>query len=111
MVCFQTKNPNLGKFWRVSRWKILVYFMTIWFILRPFEVFYGPLVYFLVIWYILPRFGTLEEEKSGNPGCVHESLLAFFALSNDKMQTHCWSVVNLRPVYVDIELYFCCATP
>jgi hypothetical protein len=25
MVCFQTKNPNLGKFWRVLQWKILVF--------------------------------------------------------------------------------------
>jgi hypothetical protein len=33
MVCFQTKNPDLGKFWRVLQWKILVYFMTIWSIL------------------------------------------------------------------------------
>jgi hypothetical protein len=29
MVCFQTKNPNLGKFWRVFQWKSLVYFMII----------------------------------------------------------------------------------
>jgi hypothetical protein len=35
MVCFQTKNPNLGKFWSVLLWKILIYFMTIWSILRP----------------------------------------------------------------------------
>jgi hypothetical protein len=33
-VCFQTKNPNLGKFWRVLLWKILVYFL-------PFGLFYG----------------------------------------------------------------------
>jgi hypothetical protein len=25
MVCIQTKNPNLGKFWRVLQWKMLVY--------------------------------------------------------------------------------------
>jgi hypothetical protein len=24
---FQTKNPNLGKFWRILQWKMLVYFM------------------------------------------------------------------------------------
>jgi hypothetical protein len=24
MVCFQTKNPNLGKFWRVLQWKMFV---------------------------------------------------------------------------------------
>jgi hypothetical protein len=42
--------------------------MTIWSILRPLEIFYGPLVYFVVIWYIFPRFGILDPEKSGNPG-------------------------------------------
>jgi hypothetical protein len=26
------------------------------------------LVYFVVIWYIFPRFGILDQEKSGNPG-------------------------------------------
>jgi hypothetical protein len=57
MVCFQAKNPTLGKFWMGLQWKILVYFMTIWSILRPFEIFFGPLVYFVVIWYIFPRFG------------------------------------------------------
>jgi hypothetical protein len=35
-------------------WKILVYFMTIWSIFQPLEIFYGHLVYFLVIWYIFP---------------------------------------------------------
>jgi hypothetical protein len=68
MVCFQTKGPNLGKFWRVLQWKILVYILTIWSILRPSEVFYGHLVYFVVIWYISPRFGMLYHEKTGNPG-------------------------------------------
>jgi hypothetical protein len=46
MVCFQTKNPNLGKFWRVLLWKILVYFMTIWSTLQPLEIFYGHFVFF-----------------------------------------------------------------
>jgi hypothetical protein len=67
MVCFQTKNPNLGKFWRVLLWKIFVYFMTIWSILRPLEIFYSHLVYFLVIWYIFHPFGIWDQEKSGNP--------------------------------------------
>jgi hypothetical protein len=35
MVCFQTKNTSLGIFCRVFRGKILVYFMSIWSILRP----------------------------------------------------------------------------
>jgi hypothetical protein len=37
---FKTKNPNLGKW----KWKIVAYFMTVWFILRPLEIFYGHLV-------------------------------------------------------------------
>jgi hypothetical protein len=54
MVCFQIKNPNFGKFLRVLQWKILVYFVTIWSILQPWEIFHGHLVYFVVIWYIFP---------------------------------------------------------
>jgi hypothetical protein len=68
MVYFQTKNPNLGKFWRVLQWKMLVYFFTIWSILRPIGIFYGHLVYFVVIWYTLPHFGILCQEKSGRSG-------------------------------------------
>jgi hypothetical protein len=41
--------------------------MTIWSILRPLQIFYGHLVYFVVIWYSFPRFGILDQEKSGNP--------------------------------------------
>jgi hypothetical protein len=41
----------------------LIYFMTIWSILRPLEIFYGHLVYFVVIWYIISRFGILDQEN------------------------------------------------
>jgi hypothetical protein len=64
---FQTKNPDLGKFWRVLQWKMLLYFMGIWPILRLFGTFSGHLVYFMAIWYIFPRFGMLHQEKSGDP--------------------------------------------
>jgi hypothetical protein len=60
MVCFQTKNPNLGKFWGVLQWKMLVYFMDNLSIFCSFVIFYGHLVYFL-------PFGILYQEKSGNP--------------------------------------------
>jgi hypothetical protein len=73
MVCFQTKNLNLGKFCRVLLLKILLYFMTIWSILRPLEIFNGHSVYFVVIWYMFPRFGILDQEKSGNPGPKSQS--------------------------------------
>jgi hypothetical protein len=45
MVCFQTKNPNMGKFWRVLQWKMLVHFMDIWSILQPLGILYGHLVW------------------------------------------------------------------
>jgi hypothetical protein len=68
MVFFQTRNRNLGKIWMVLQWKLSVYFMDIWSILRPFYIFRGNLVYFVVIWYIFPGFGLLYQEKSGTPG-------------------------------------------
>jgi hypothetical protein len=42
--------------------------MVIWNTSWPFGTFYGHLLNLVVIWYILPRFGLLNEEKSGNPG-------------------------------------------
>jgi hypothetical protein len=62
MAFFQTKNPNLGKFWRVLRCKILAFFMNIWSILPPFWYilcsfgnFYGYLVYFSQFWSVVTR--------------------------------------------------------
>jgi hypothetical protein len=63
MVCFHTKNPNLGTFWRVLQWKMLVYFMDTWSILRSivicilltFGIVRGNLVYFPPFWYFVPR--------------------------------------------------------
>jgi hypothetical protein len=68
MVCFQTKNPNLGKFWRALDWKMFIYFMAIWNILSRFEIFYGRLVHFVFIGYIFSGLGSMQQEKSGNPG-------------------------------------------
>jgi hypothetical protein len=51
MVCFQTKNPNLGKFLRALEWKMMVYFMVTWNILRSFGIYmlwpFGDVV---IIW-------------------------------------------------------------
>jgi hypothetical protein len=67
MVYFQTQNPNLGKFGRVLRWKMLVDFMAILSILRTFGIF-------MVIWYIswpigifIPVLVCFIKKKSGNP--------------------------------------------
>jgi hypothetical protein len=57
MVYFQNKKPNLGKFWRVLQWKVLVYFMDIGSILWSFLTFCGHLVFngLSPFWYIVPR--------------------------------------------------------
>jgi hypothetical protein len=46
MVYFQTKNPNLGKFWSVLQWKKLIKFTATW-------------IYFAAISYTLCPFGTV----------------------------------------------------
>jgi hypothetical protein len=47
---------------------MLVYFMAIWYILRPIGKVDGHLVHIVVIWYIFSHFDMLYQEKSGNPG-------------------------------------------
>jgi hypothetical protein len=37
---FKQKIPILGKFWRALESKMLIYFIAIWNILRPFGIFY-----------------------------------------------------------------------
>jgi hypothetical protein len=67
MVCFQTKNPNLGKFLEGLRMENadvfdghLEYFTVIWYILWPF----GNVVVFR---YIFPRSGMLLSRKIWQP--------------------------------------------
>jgi hypothetical protein len=65
MVCFQTKNSNLGKFWRALEWKVLLYFMINW-------------EYFMAIWHnvhmavcghlvYFPHFGMFGPRKIWQP--------------------------------------------
>jgi hypothetical protein len=76
MVYFQTKNHNLGHFWRASDWKMLIYIMmTIWSILRTFGIFYDHLVHFVFIWYILCSFGTFFPLWVS---CTKKNLAALF---------------------------------
>jgi hypothetical protein len=57
------KNPNFGKIWRALKWKMLLYLMTIWNIVRPFGIIYGLLVQFVVIWHFL-QFGMFGPKKN-----------------------------------------------
>jgi hypothetical protein len=67
MVSFQTKIPNLVKFWRAQDWKMLINFTAIWIILQTFGIFYDHLVHVVLIWYIFSGLGNIYREKSGNP--------------------------------------------
>jgi hypothetical protein len=68
MVCLQTKNPNLGKFWRA-----LCRMEKCRYILWPFEIFYGHLVYFMAIGQrcgnlvYFPSFWYIVSEKIWQP--------------------------------------------
>jgi uncharacterized Tic20 family protein len=62
MTYFQTKNSNLGKFWRVLQRNMLVHFMALWSTLMPFGIQCGhflPIVpiyaYIFPFWYVVPR--------------------------------------------------------
>jgi hypothetical protein len=61
------QNLNLGKFW-AKEWIMWVCFMVNWNILRPFVYILYPFDNIVVLWYIFSLFGTLYQEKSGNPG-------------------------------------------
>jgi hypothetical protein len=61
VLYFQTKNPNLSKFWRALQCVMLV------------GIFFVHLVNFMAVWYILWPFGILHQENSGNPGQLHNA--------------------------------------
>jgi hypothetical protein len=77
---FQTKNPNLGKFWRALDWKMLIYFMPIWNILQTFGIFYNHLLHFVFTWYIFSGFGIMYQEKSGNSVPLKRYHIIYWAL-------------------------------
>jgi hypothetical protein len=65
MVCFQTQNTNLGKFWKA------LYFMTIWNILWPFGTIYGRLVYIVCGHLVYSfHFGRFGPRKIWQPCCT-----------------------------------------
>jgi hypothetical protein len=57
ILYFQTKSPNLGKFWRVLQWKMLVYCTAIWYIFWPIGIQYmvSCYVHIFPFWYVVPR--------------------------------------------------------
>jgi hypothetical protein len=57
---FKPRIPILGKFWGGLRME------NVGIVFGQLE-FYTA-IWFVALWYIFPRFGTLCQEKSGNPG-------------------------------------------
>jgi hypothetical protein len=70
MVYFQTKNPNSGKFWSPLDWKLLIYFVAIWNILRAFGTFYDQLLHFCVDLEHFSGFGTMYKENLATLTCI-----------------------------------------
>jgi hypothetical protein len=56
---------------RVLPWKMLVYFVAIWYYLSPYGIVCGHWVYYMVILVYFSRFGMLYPEKSGNPESLY----------------------------------------
>jgi hypothetical protein len=94
-VYFQTKNSNLGKFWRALEWKMLVYFMTILSILRPNGIVYGSLAHFVVIWYAFSRFGMLYREKFGPFGIFNAVWCSVWSFGISFPFWYVWTKKNL----------------
>jgi hypothetical protein len=77
MVRFQTKNPNLGKFWNAFYWKMLIYFMANWNILLRFGECYGHLVHFVSIWYIFTFLVSCTRKNLATLHVIRKSLLTW----------------------------------
>jgi hypothetical protein len=83
MVYFQTKNSNLGKFWRALELEKFLYSMAIWKISRPFGILYGHLVffgnleYFQPFWYIVSTkiWQTLLAKDKRTRRNIHKGVL------------------------------------
>jgi hypothetical protein len=96
MVYFQTKNPNWGKFWRVLQRMMLVYFVDIWYILRPIGMYCGLSVHFIVIYIVyFSPFWYIAPKKSGNPA---------LDLIGCKTRQKTWVAKN-RPVEIGPKFY------
>jgi hypothetical protein len=63
MVSFQTKNSNLGKFWRALGEDHLVHFVFLWYILCSFGTYCVPLVHIVFLWYIFPVWVSRAKKK------------------------------------------------
>jgi hypothetical protein len=59
MAYFQTKNPDLGKFWRVLQRKMLVYFTAIWSIVCSLDIL--MVIFPVLLWFTKKNLATLAQ--------------------------------------------------
>jgi hypothetical protein len=91
MVYLNTKIPIFGIFWRALEWKILVYYLALWYIWWPFVNFMifgkfnGHLLNLVNIFVHFLHFGTLYRRKSDNPAskCIVTKSLITKSAPND----------------------------
>jgi hypothetical protein len=68
MVHFHTQTLNFGIFWKALTRIFYIFYDNLVNILRGRLIYLMALCYIFVICYTFPSFGTLYQEKSGNPG-------------------------------------------
>jgi hypothetical protein len=90
---FLNRNPHLDKFLRALDWKMLIYFMAIWNILRPFGKFYEHMALFELIWYNFFRLWYHVPRKIWQPG-VATFLVGIFFVSRFQFLIPGWSNVH-----------------
>jgi hypothetical protein len=59
----EARLPDMGKFLTVLQWKMLVYYVSIWYIFWLLGIFFGYLGKILAIWSSISRFGILYQEN------------------------------------------------
>jgi hypothetical protein len=92
---FSNQNPNLGKFWRVLQWKLLVY-------LCPFGILYSHFPYFMVIWYFFWLIGIFCPALKNLATLLESTMPAsditpLFTDNNEHIKTR--KYILLSPLY------------
>jgi hypothetical protein len=64
---FLNQTPSFGTFWEDIEWKILISFITIWYSVWQFDLFYGKFGIFYGHLLHYSHFGIMYRKKSGNP--------------------------------------------
>jgi predicted membrane channel-forming protein YqfA (hemolysin III family) len=109
MVYFQTKNINLGKFWRALDWKMSIYFMAIRNVLRTIVKFYDHFVHFVLIFgTFFPVLVSRSNKNLATPGMVAAAaaisptiLIQFTSVRNEASHLFFFFFLNGPPLRLE----------